>query len=144
MDDTIWRGPVSGNPLRFDRAAQALIDEKTGEAFPIDRDGIVEFIKTEDIQGSNAKSTSFYNGFSPFYELGQKLWYSLRGGEKRARNDYLRYLTAKSGDRVLEVSVGTAANIKYLTRDAEYYGLDISIGQLRQSIRNREKYRLPL
>jgi ubiquinone/menaquinone biosynthesis C-methylase UbiE len=76
--------------------------------------------------------------------LGQKLWYSFFGGEEKARNDYLKFLNIHEGDRVLEVSVGTGANIRFLPRGAEYYGLDISVGQLMQSVKNKEKYGLEL
>ena len=90
------------------------------------------------------RSTDFYNSFAPFYEIGQKIWYSFFGGEKKARMDYLNYLDIKDNMTVLEVSIGTAANVKYLTKNADYYGIDISMGQLLQSVKNKNKYKLPI
>jgi ubiquinone/menaquinone biosynthesis C-methylase UbiE len=46
----------------------------------------------------------------------------------------------RAGDRVLEVSVGTGGNVWFLPKDADYYGLDISWGMLRQCQRNARKY----
>ena len=140
----IWRNPLTGGRLAHGKDCRSFVDSETNEEYPIDNNGIIHFICGKDIQGSNTKSTAFYNSFSPFYELGQKLYYSFLGGERKARNDYLKYLDIQEGSVVLEVSVGTAANIKYLPREAEYYGLDISMGQLIQSVKNRDKHRLPL
>lgn len=144
FENDIWRNPYSGNCLAYRKAKRDFYDDKTHEAFPVTEDGIAEFIQQSDITGSNRKSTAFYDGFSPFYEMGQKLWYSFFGGEKKARSQYLEHLKIAPGNLVLEVSVGTGANIKFLPRDACYYGLDISMGQLRQSVKNRNKYCLPL
>jgi len=144
MKTDIWQNPLTGNSLTFSQTGNIFVDEKAGKEYKIDSNGIIHFIDESNIKGSNAKSTEFYNSFSPFYELGQKMYYSFYGGEKQARNDYLKYLDIKKGDTVLEISVGTAANIKYLPREAEYYGLDISMGQLVQSVKNRNKYNLPL
>jgi len=144
MKTEIWQNPLTGNRLVFKKGENTFVDEETGSEYKIDTNGIIHFIDEKNIHGSNAESTNFYNSFSHFYELGQKLYYSFFGGEKKARNDYLKYLDFHKGDMVLEVSVGTAANIKYLPREAEYYGLDISMGQLVQCVKNRAKYNLPL
>lgn len=142
--ENVWQDPLTGDKLLFDQTKRKLVSEDKSKSYIVNQLGIAEFISDSDITGSNGKSTSFYNSFSPFYELGQKCYYAFFGGEKKARNDYLRFLDIKSGDRVLEVSVGTAANIKYLPKDASYYGLDISKGQLAQSVKNRDKFNLPL
>ncbi|MDP4145474.1 MAG: methyltransferase domain-containing protein [Bacillota bacterium] len=118
-----------------------LIDVETGQKFLI-QDDVPAFISSSDINGANEDSTKFYNSFAPFYELGQKVYYSFFGGEEKARNDYLKYLNIKEGDKVLEVSVGTGANIRFLPRSAQYFGLDISLGQLKQCSKNSEKYGL--
>lgn len=120
-----------------------LIDIENGQKFLI-QDNIPAFINSSDINGTNKDSTKFYNSFAPFYELGQKVYYSFFGGEEKARNDYLKYLDIKEGDKVLEVSVGTGANIKFLPRKAQYFGLDISLGQLNQCQKNKNKYELDI
>jgi Methylase involved in ubiquinone/menaquinone biosynthesis len=140
----IFKNPKNNNPLYYDKSTHSFVDSITKEVFKINQHGIIEFIKTSEITGDNEKSTKFYNSFSPFYELGQKLWYSFFGGEKKARNDYLQYLNIQPNNLVLEVSVGTSANIKYLPQSAFYYGIDISIGQLLQSWKNKKKYHLPI
>lgn len=54
-----------------------------------------------------------------------------RGSEREARWEYLQELEVKDSDRVLETSIGTGGNLKYLPQGASYYGLDISRGMLR-------------
>lgn len=120
-----------------------LIDIENRQKFLI-QDNIPAFINSSDINGTNKDSTKFYNSFAPFYELGQKVYYSFFGGEEKARNDYLKYLDIKEGDKVLEVSVGTGANIRFLPRKAQYFGLDISFGQLKQCQKNNYKYKLDI
>lgn len=144
LKTNIWQDPATGETLDYDKNSANLVSKSGKSAYKVNKIGIAEFLKESDISGSNEKSTQFYNSFSPFYELGQKCYYAFFGGEKKARNDYLQFLDIKAGDTVLEVSVGTAANIKYLPKDACYYGLDISKGQLAQSVRNRDKFQLPL
>ena len=142
MKKTIWKNPNNFNELEVNE--NCLIDNRTGEQFIKDENEIIQFIQKEEIDGSNKKSTDFYNSFAPFYEIGQKIWYSFFGGEKKARMDYLNYLDIKDNMTVLEVSIGTAANVKYLTKNADYYGIDISMGQLLQSVKNKNKYKLPI
>ena len=45
---------------------------------------------------------------------------------------------------MLEVSIGTGANLRQLPRTAEYYGLDISWGMLRQSQKNSRRWKMPV
>ena len=61
--------------------------------------------------------------------------------ETRLR-EYLDELEVKDGDRVLEVSVGTGRNLQFLPRGAQYFGLDISWGMLKQCQRNARKWNL--
>lgn len=114
-----------------ERGSEALQCPKTGKRFPI-MDGIPNFVDDFEVEGSNRKYRDLYNRFSPFYNLAQKLFYLFRGGEAKARSAYLKELEIKPGDRVLEVSVGTGANLRFLPRHAEYFGLDLSPGQLAQ------------
>lgn len=96
------------------------------------REGIPVFVEPEAVSGLNRKYRDLYDRFSPFYDLAQRLFYAFRGGEAAARNLYLRELEIKPGDLVLEVSVGTGANLRFLPPTASYVGLDLSWGQLRQ------------
>jgi len=63
--------------------------------------------------------------------------------EARLR-EYLDELEVKDGDRVLEVSVGTGRNLQFLPRTAQYFGLDISWGMLKQCQRNMRKWNLDI
>jgi ubiquinone/menaquinone biosynthesis C-methylase UbiE len=64
------------------------------------------------------------------------------GGEATFRKQYLRELEVRDGDRVLEVSVGTGANLPFLPVKAAFFGLDLSWGMLRQCQRNLKQWRL--
>jgi ubiquinone/menaquinone biosynthesis C-methylase UbiE len=144
IHENIWQDPKTGEPLHYSKNGRLLVNDGNKAKYQINENGIAEFIESSDIKGSNEKSTAFYNSFSPFYELGQKFYYSFFGGEISAREDYLKYLDINDGDRVLEVSVGTAANIKFLPREANCYGIDISKGQLVQALKNKRLFGLPL
>jgi ubiquinone/menaquinone biosynthesis C-methylase UbiE len=58
------------------------------------------------------------------------------GDDRQMRIEYLQELEIKEGDRVLEVSIGTGSNLRYLPSGCEYYGLDISLGMLKRCQRN--------
>ena len=45
---------------------------------------------------------------------------------------YLSLLDVKNGDKVIEISIGTGRNIKYLNPGAEFYGVDISLEMLKK------------
>lgn len=144
MTSDIFINPKTGEKLHLSKNGLLFLNDENKAQFQSESKDIYEFMDDCEITGSNNKSTAFYNSFSPFYELGQKAYYSFFGGEEKARSDYLKYLDIKNGDNVLEVSVGTAANIKYLPKTAEYMGLDISKGQLGMALKNKKKYNLPL
>ena len=72
----------------------------------------------------------FYDRFSRLYPCFTKLMFLGMGGDRRARREVLDRLEP-AGGRVLEVSVGTGANLPYLFESpdvGEVYGLDISGG----------------
>jgi ubiquinone/menaquinone biosynthesis C-methylase UbiE len=52
---------------------------------------------------------------------------------------YLSLLIIKNGDKVIEISIGTGRNIKYLNPAADFYGVDISIGMLKQCQRKMKR-----
>ena len=52
--------------------------------------------------------------------------------EKKRIMQYLSLLDIKNGDKVVEISIGTGRNIKYLNPNAAFYGVDISLGMLKQ------------
>ena len=63
------------------------------------------------------------------------------GGLEKRRREYLDEMEVREGSRVLEVSVGTGQNLRFLPISAAYYGLDISIGMLRRCQKNLKRWR---
>jgi ubiquinone/menaquinone biosynthesis C-methylase UbiE len=141
--------PITRDELEIESKADArghprefLVNPKTGQRFPV-RDGIPLFLLEGEVSGSNQRYQAMYDRFALFYDFST--WaYSLWKGmsvETRLR-EYLDELEIGEGDRVLEVSVGTGRNLQFLPRNAQFFGLDISWGMLKQCQRNVAKWRL--
>jgi ubiquinone/menaquinone biosynthesis C-methylase UbiE len=99
--------------------------------FPI-RNGIVHFISPQELEGLNRRLARFYERFSWFEAVLDKLSFLSFGLDRKARAEVLNRLEL-SGGRVLEVSIGSGGNLSYLFESAkvsEVYGLDISAAQL--------------
>jgi ubiquinone/menaquinone biosynthesis C-methylase UbiE len=125
------RSPYTGSPLHVvredDREALA---SASGERFPI-RDGIPAFLKAEELTGPNRKYNHLYETIGGFYDDIQRVVFGL-GGMDRADYvlSYLGRLEIKPGDSVLETSVGTGLNFKYLPGGIQRAGLDLSAEML--------------
>jgi len=119
-----------------------LADPKTGQRFPI-RDGIPIFIPSESVTGSNRRYQAMYDRFAPFYDFSTWAYSLWKGMSVRSRlGEYLNELEVEADRRVLEVSVGTGRNLQFLPPAAHYFGLDISMGMLKQCQRNTARWRL--
>lgn len=95
-----------------------------------------------DVRGANLKYERFYNKIAGLYDLWEILfagWF--HGGRDAARHELLDKVKVRPGDRVLEVSIGTGVNLRYLPAAAEYWGLDISRGMLRRGRRNLRRWK---
>lgn len=138
---SLLRSPVNHEPLdlRETLDGTALVGKETGTLFPV-RDGIPVFIDPARLSKANERSRIYYDILSPFYQFTQSVYYRVKGGEEESRNEYLKYVGAKDGDTVLEVSIGNGVNVKYLPRNAEYFGVDVSWGQLKQCRENSKRY----
>lgn len=124
------------------RLQEFLINPKTGQCFPI-RDNIPVFLFDGDVSGSNQRYQAMYDRFAPFYDFSTWLYSRWKGMSVEARlREYLDELEVKEGDRVLEVSVGTGRNLQFLPRSAQFFGLDISWGMLKQCQRNAAKWKI--
>ncbi|HXK11023.1 MAG TPA: methyltransferase domain-containing protein [Vicinamibacteria bacterium] len=126
--------PLSREPLRLVHEAGApfLVAEGSGRRFPI-RDGIPDFLDEGDLEGPNRRYQRLYDRLAAFYDASTWLYALIkRTSEATRRREYLGDLEIQAGDRVLEVSVGTGANLRLLPRGAKYFGLDISRGMLHQ------------
>lgn len=127
--DTRYSFELEGNSLR---------NTATGRVYPI-RDGIPLFVST--VTGSNLKYKNFYDRVAPGYDLVHRL-YRLFKRMPDWRREILNELELPVKARVLEVSVGTGANLHYLPRDAQRFGVDLSWGMLQKCRRNLKKWKL--
>jgi ubiquinone/menaquinone biosynthesis C-methylase UbiE len=142
-DASLLCDPLTHDPIRFDKAtvqAEALINTASGRRFPL-RSGIPIMLEDADSIGQNLRYQRLYDQFAGFYDLAIGLFALLRGGglEKR-RREYLDEMEIEPGARVLEVSVGTGMNLRFLPRMARYFGLDISWGMLRRCQKNLHRW----
>jgi ubiquinone/menaquinone biosynthesis C-methylase UbiE len=123
----LLRSPASGDSLRFDATpdVEALVSEAR-ERFPI-REDVPDFRTAEDLSGANGKYNHLYETIGGFYDDTQRVWCALSGMDRNAYvRSYLGRLEVKPGDKVLETSVGTGLNFKYLPRGIRRYGLDLA------------------
>ncbi len=121
---------------------EVLVGVHSGERFPI-RDGIPLLLDESKVSGFNQQYQGLYNRIAGVYDGAIKLFASLAGeGEAHFRGEYLRELSVKNGDRVLEVSIGTGANLHYLPAKVSYFGLDISWGMLKKCQKNLKRWQL--
>ena len=125
--DTRFALELTGNNLR---------NTATGRIYPI-RDGIPLFVST--VTGPNLKYQTLYDRIAPGYDLAERLyhWFTRKPSY---RQEYLSELEIRPGARVLEVGVGTGANIPYLPTNIDFYGLDISWSMLRKCQRNLSQW----
>jgi ubiquinone/menaquinone biosynthesis C-methylase UbiE len=115
----------------------ALVNPKSGKRFPV-RDGLPCFV--EAATGVNRKYQSLYDRIAPFYDVGEHAYFWLT--RKESYRVFLRNaLEVPSNARVLEVAVGTGANLPYLPVDVEFCGLDLSWGMLKRCRRNLRRWK---
>ena len=144
--------PGTHEPLRLDavpgpdgKVQEVLVGVHTGERFPI-RDGIPILLDESKVSGFNQRYQGFYNRIAGFYDGSMRLFGFLvgggGGGEGRFRDEYLQELEVSAGSRVLEVSIGTGANLHYLPAKTAYFGLDISWEMLKRCQKNLKRWRL--
>jgi ubiquinone/menaquinone biosynthesis C-methylase UbiE/uncharacterized protein YbaR (Trm112 family) len=120
---------------------EVLVGVHSGERFHI-RDGIPLLLDESSVFGVNRRYQGIYNRVAGLYDAGIKLFaYLAGGGEAHFRGEYLRELEVRDGDRVLEVSIGTGANVHYLPVKATYFGLDLSWGMLKRCQKNLARWR---
>lgn len=125
--DTRYPFELDGNTLR---------NTATGRVYPI-RDGIPMFVST--VTGLNLKYQAMYDRIAPGYDLAERL-YRLVTRKPDFRLECIRELEISEGSRVLEVSVGTGANLHYLPENIDFYGLDLSWGMLRRCQTNLKRW----
>lgn len=137
------RSPISGYPLRavHDRGGEALVSG-SGERFPI-RKGIPILLKPGDLTGDNGRYNQLYELIGGFYNDTQRVYGALAGLDLRDYAlSYMRRLEARPGDSVLETSVGTGLNLRYLPRGVKLSGLDLSAEMLANCQANLRRWKL--
>ena len=139
IDTELLRSPYEHEALRpvtDDAGNNYLQAVESGKRFPIEN-GITNLLIQGKLEGYNRKYQRFYNLISPLYDstlsLAAKL---IKNSVDKVRMQYMDKLEFHPGGRFLEVSIGTAANIKYLPEDQRCYGIDISRGMLKRARAN--------
>ena len=123
----LLRSPFTREPLHVvsEEGREALVSSP-GERFPV-RNGIPAFLKPEDLTGDNGKYNHLYETIGGFYDDTQRIFLALKGFNRNVYfESYMSLLEVKPGDSVLETSVGTGLNYKYLPRGVKLSGLDLS------------------
>lgn len=139
--------PGTHEPLRLTsvpgpdgRNREILVGIHSGEQFEI-RDGIPRLVEESTVSGFNRRYQRLYNRVAGLYDGAMRLTANLiGGGEAHFRGEYLRELETFEGSRVLEVSIGTGANLRYLPVRAAFFGLDLSWGMLRRCQQNLQRW----
>jgi len=93
----------------------------------------------QEVTGPNRKYQTMYDRLAPGYDVAERL-YRWVSRKPDYRLGYLGELEIPAGARVLEVSVGTGANLRYLRADIEFFGLDLSWGMLRRCRHNLKRW----
>jgi ubiquinone/menaquinone biosynthesis C-methylase UbiE/uncharacterized protein YbaR (Trm112 family) len=145
----ILRSPRSHEPLHLVSEPgpggipqQVLVSASSGQRYAL-RDGIPLLLDEDSVSGPNLRYQGLYNRAARFYDPAMRLFARVAGGgEQRFRYGYLQRLGVHAGQRVLEVSVGTGANLRCLPPGATCFGLDISWGMLARCRANLRKWRL--
>ncbi len=133
---------IQTNADTHGRLQEFLVNPKTGQHFSI-RDGIPIFLLAGEVSGSNQRHQAMYDHIAPFYNPLTWLYSRSKGMSIEARwREYIDEIEVRKDERVLEVSVGTGYNLHFLPRNAQYFGLDISWGMLKQCQHNATKWEL--
>lgn len=120
----------------FEQEGNTLRNVATGRVYPI-RDGIPLFVSS--LTGRDLHSQTVYDRIAPFYDILLALR-RLLNKTPDPRPEYIALLEATFGSRVLEVGVGTGANLPCLPADIDFYGVDISWGMLHRCRSNLKKW----
>jgi ubiquinone/menaquinone biosynthesis C-methylase UbiE len=121
----------------FELEGSTLRNTATGRVYPI-RDGIPLFVST--LTGPNLRYQALYDRLAPGYDLAES-FYRVILRKPDFRLEIMAELEVAAQMRVLEVGVGTGANVRYLPPDIEFFGLDISWGMLRKCRKTVRKSR---
>jgi ubiquinone/menaquinone biosynthesis C-methylase UbiE len=124
---------LSGEKMQyFHEGTNEFLLTQNGVKYPVNGN-ILCFPETVSLTGNNKNYQKMYDRFSGFYDLATKGYALFKNGNEKSRlMQYLNLLNVKNGDKVIEISIGTGRNIKYLNSAADYFGVDISLGMLKK------------
>ena len=106
-------------------------------------DGIYSFIDENHLSGDNLKYNKLYNKIAWIYNWSLRLFFWFKfGGEQKFREPFLCELDIKDTDKVLEISTGTGDSFRFLNKQAEYFGVDITMRMLRQAKKHLKKWKI--
>jgi ubiquinone/menaquinone biosynthesis C-methylase UbiE/uncharacterized protein YbaR (Trm112 family) len=128
----LLRSPVSRERLRIQEERDGeVLASATGERFRIE-DGIAVMLRPEDLTGLNGRYNRLYETIGGTYDDVQRVACALAGIDRdKYMRSYLDPLEVKAGDRVLETSIGTGLNLRYLPHEGVHFvGLDLSRAML--------------
>ncbi len=139
----LLQSPFTRNPLHVvsEKGSEVLVSN-SGERFPI-RNGIPAFLQPEDLTGDNGKYNRLYETIGGFYDDTQRFFSAFRGVDLDSYfENYMSLLEVKPGDSVLETSVGTGLNFKYLPHGSKLSGLDLSPEMLTNCQNNLRRWEM--
>ena len=131
--------PICHGHLDFSGGEENLLLTGTFTCSPCKRhfpivDGIPHFIQREQLTGLNRHFARAYDWSSWAYRAFSKIAFAYIGmDEETGRREITDHLDPHGG-RVLEVSIGPGVNLPYIINRpdvGEVFGLDISLGQLK-------------
>ena len=102
------------------------------------REGIPVFLG--EVDGNNRRYQTMYDRIAIAYDAAERIGGWIVRQFRNARREFVAELELPAGATVLEVSIGTGANVPYLPADARIFGLDLSWGMLRRCRRNLRKW----
>ena len=127
LDLAVLCDPLTRAPLEV--RANSLI---SGSSSYCIQEGIPIFAAAPE--ALNRKYQRMYDRIAPLYDFAEKAY------KRIVKRDIRAFLAAelelRPHMRILEVSIGTGANLRLLPADAELHGLDLSMGMLRACRRN--------
>ncbi|HEY6488680.1 MAG TPA: class I SAM-dependent methyltransferase [Terracidiphilus sp.] len=127
----ILQSPATGLALQLvSRGRSQSLVTSGGERFQM-RNHIPDLRRPSDMTGDNQKYNHLYETIGGFYDDMQRIVCacSAMDGDAYVRS-YLSPLEVKAGDSVLETSVGTGLNFKYLPAGVSLTGIDLSLEML--------------
>lgn len=112
----------------------------------VSKNGIYSFVDEDKLKDQDKYMKKMYDGFAKAYDLFMPLLFPFLGlTETQLRKDIIRFLDLKPTYKILEVSVGTGANVKLINEmfpDVEVYGVDLSMEMLTKCRKNFKKWQV--